>query len=68
MIELKNMSAGYGGRAVVTDVTLGFPAGKVTVLLGPNGSGKSTLLKAALGLIDSGREQVFSTLSFHKVG
>ena len=51
MIELKNVTAGYGGKAVVEDVTLNFPMGEVTVLLGPNGSGKSTLLKAALGLI-----------------
>ena len=51
MIELKNVSAGYGGKAVVEDVALNFPLGQVTVLLGPNGSGKSTLLKAALGLI-----------------
>ena len=59
MIELKHLSAGYGGKAVVQDVSVPFPAGQVTVLLGPNGSGKSTLLKAALGLIDPGREQVF---------
>ena len=59
MIELKHLSAGYGGKAVVQDVSIPFPAGQVTVLLGPNGSGKSTLLKAALGLIDPGREQVF---------
>lgn len=59
MIELKYLSAGYGGKPVVEDVSLSFPAGEVTVLLGPNGSGKSTLLKAALGLIDAGREQVF---------
>ena len=59
MIELKHVSAGYGGRTVVQDVSLSFPAGKVTVLLGPNGSGKSTLLKAALGLIQPGRGQVF---------
>lgn len=51
MIELKNLSAGYGGKTVVEDVTLNFPLGQVTVLLGPNGSGKSTLLKVALGLI-----------------
>ena len=51
MIELKNLSAGYGGKKRVEDVTLDFPLGQVTVLLGPNGSGKSTLLKAALGLI-----------------
>ena len=50
MIELKNLSAGYGGKTVVKDVSLCFPAGQVTVLLGPNGSGKSTLLKASLGL------------------
>lgn len=59
MIELKRLSAGYGGKTVVQDVSLSFPAGQVTVLLGPNGSGKSTLLKAALGLIEAGREQVF---------
>ena len=59
MIELKKLSAGYGGKTVVKDVSLCFPAGQVTVLLGPNGSGKSTLLKASLGLIAAGREQVF---------
>ena len=51
MIQLKNVSAGYGGTPVVRNVTLDFPAGQVTVLLGPNGSGKSTLVKAALGLL-----------------
>ena len=59
MIELKKLSAGYGGKTVVKDVSLCFPAGQVTVLLGPNGRGKSTLLKASLGLIAAGREQVF---------
>ena len=59
MIELKNLSAGYGGKTVVQNVSMTVPAGQVTVLLGPNGSGKSTLLKAALGLIEAGREQVF---------
>ena len=33
MIELKNLSAGYGGKTVVKDVSLCFPAGQVTVLL-----------------------------------
>ena len=59
MIELKNLSAGYGGKSVVEDVSLQFPAGEVTVLLGPNGSGKSTLLKAALGLIPGMRGEIF---------
>ncbi len=50
MIELQSLSAGYGGRDVIHDVTLSFPPGRVLALLGPNGCGKSTLLRAALGL------------------
>ncbi|MDE7243395.1 MAG: ABC transporter ATP-binding protein [Oscillospiraceae bacterium] len=50
MIELKNLSAGYGGQNVVQDVSLSFTPGRVLVLLGPNGCGKSTLLRTALGL------------------
>lgn len=51
MIQIKNLSVGYFGKAIVQDVTLDFIPGEVLVLLGPNGSGKTTLLKAALGLI-----------------
>ena len=51
MIRLRNLSAGYSGKAVIEKVTMEFQPGKVTVLVGPNGSGKSTLLKAALGLL-----------------
>ena len=50
MIEIQNLSAGYGNRAVLRHVSLSFPRGQVTVLLGPNGCGKSTLLKSVLGL------------------
>lgn len=58
MIELRNVSAGYAGRAVVEHVTLAFPPGLVTVLLGPNGCGKSTLLKTSLGLLPAVSGQV----------
>lgn len=50
MIELKDLSAGYGGRDVVHGISLAFPPGRVLALLGPNGCGKSTLLRTALGL------------------
>ena len=51
MIECVHLSAGYGRRAVLEDISLGFAPGQVTVLLGPNGCGKTTLLKTALGLL-----------------
>lgn len=51
MIELRELSAGYGGKPVLRGVSMAFPPGKVTVLLGPNGCGKSTLVKTALGLL-----------------
>ena len=50
MIELKNLSAGYGGQDVVHDISLPFTPGRILALLGPNGCGKSTLLRTALGL------------------
>ena len=50
MIQLQNISAGYGGPLVVQDVSLDLKAGEVLVLLGPNGCGKSTLLKVIAGL------------------
>lgn len=43
-IELKQLSAGYRHHAIVHDVCLTIPQGKMTVLAGANGSGKSTLL------------------------
>ncbi|MCI8698986.1 MAG: ABC transporter ATP-binding protein [Oscillospiraceae bacterium] len=58
MIQLRDLSAGYGGRDVVHGVTLDFPPGRVLALLGPNGCGKSTLLRAALGLLPRSGGQV----------
>ena len=39
------------GRTLLDDVSVVFPAGKVTALSGPSGSGKTTLLSIAGGLL-----------------
>ena len=51
MLELRNVSVGYGRSTVVHDVSLAVPAGGAAALMGHNGAGKSTLLRAAAGLL-----------------
>ncbi|MBM7633285.1 urea ABC transporter ATP-binding subunit UrtE [Geomicrobium sediminis] len=51
MLELNRIEAGYGESAVLRDVSLTIPKGKLVCLLGRNGVGKSTLLKTLMGLI-----------------
>ena len=45
-LVLQNVSAGYGGAAVIEDVSLSVRSGQVSCVVGPNGAGKSTLLRA----------------------
>ena len=51
MLKIQNLTAGYGEKTVLHDVSITFHPGSFTAILGVNGSGKSTLLKAAAGLI-----------------
>lgn len=50
-LELRGLSAGYDGVAVVHDVDLRVDAGEVVALVGPNGAGKTTTLLATCGLL-----------------
>src|SRR5450830_713054 len=45
LVELRNLTFGYGERAVLDDVSLRIPRGKVTALIGPMGGGKTTTLR-----------------------
>ena len=51
MIEIKNLSAGYGNKTILRDVSARFETGKLTSIVGVNGCGKSTLLKSILGIL-----------------
>ncbi|WP_069298773.1 cell division ATP-binding protein FtsE [Neptunicoccus sediminis] len=44
MIELKNAGFNYGGRDILSDMTLRLSPGSFHFLTGPSGSGKTTLL------------------------
>ncbi|MGX6600658.1 metal ABC transporter ATP-binding protein [Micromonosporaceae bacterium Da 78-11] len=49
-LRFSDAGLGYRGAAVLRDVHLELPVGRILALVGPNGAGKSTLIKAALGL------------------
>lgn len=50
MIELKDITIGYGAQALVMGANAVFPPATLTALIGRNGSGKSTLLRAIAGI------------------
>ena len=49
MLEVKNVSLGYGATTVVQNVSLRLDQGEIGCLLGPSGCGKTTLLRAIAG-------------------
>ncbi len=50
-LEVKDLTAGYGGAMVLHGLNLSVRPGEIVALLGKNGMGKSTLLKAVMGLV-----------------
>ena len=51
MLEVRNLSAGYGKKTILHDISFTLESGTMTGLLGSNGSGKTTLLKSLCGLL-----------------
>lgn len=52
LIQSKNLSLGYEGKAILKDLEFYVKQGDYLCIVGNNGSGKSTLIKTLLGLID----------------
>lgn len=57
-LSTHNLSVGYHDKAIVKQVDLTIPEGKIIALLGPNGCGKSTLLKAMARILSPMEGQV----------
>jgi phospholipid/cholesterol/gamma-HCH transport system ATP-binding protein len=51
LVELRNLTFGYGERAILDNISLTVPRGKVTALMGASGGGKTTVLKLIGGQI-----------------
>jgi len=57
-LELRNVTFGYGGSAVLQEVSFRAEAGKTTALVGPSGAGKSTIFQLLTRLADPADGQV----------
>ncbi len=53
LLEVSELSAGYGSTQVLHGVGLEVAEGGITTVLGANGAGKTTLLRALCGMIKS---------------
>lgn len=51
MLNLKDISCGYGLKKILNSISFEIKEGTTTTFLGANGTGKSTLLKAIVGLL-----------------
>ncbi len=51
LLEIQNVSSGYGEVQILWDVSLKLERGKLTALVGSNGVGKTTLLRTVMGLL-----------------
>ncbi len=49
VIELKNVSKGFGDRLLIENLSLQIPPGAIVGIIGPNGAGKSTLFRMITG-------------------
>lgn len=49
-LACQDLVVGYGGKAIVSDLTFAVDAGDYLCIVGENGSGKTTLMKTLLGL------------------
>lgn len=57
--QMKDLSVGYNGNALIRDINIGINKGEIVTLIGPNGSGKSTILKSITRQLKVVRGNVF---------
>ncbi len=69
VIEIKNLSKGYGDRLLIEDLTFNLPPAGIVGIIGANGAGKTTLFRIITGQEspDSGIVTVGDTVSLSYV-
>ena len=69
VIEVANLSKGYGDRLLIEDLTFSLPPAGIVGIIGPNGAGKTTLFRMLTGqeAPDSGTITVGDTVQMSYV-
>ncbi len=69
VLELHNVSKGYGDRQLIDNLSLSIPKGAIVGVIGGNGAGKSTLFRMITGKEqpDSGRIELGDTVKVASV-
>ena len=67
MLEVRNLSTGYGKKTILHDVSFSLESGTMTGLLGSNGSGKTTLLKSLCGLLPHTGQVLLDEVPLHQL-
>ncbi|HUS95652.1 MAG TPA: ABC transporter ATP-binding protein [Hyphomicrobiaceae bacterium] len=58
MLNLRDVSAGYGSFQALFDISLDVNAGEAVAVIGPNGAGKTTLMRVISGLIPATKGRI----------
>lgn len=58
LVELRDLTFGYGERVILDNISLSIPRGKVTALMGASGGGKTTVLRLIGGQYRAQQGQV----------
>src|SRR6186997_292452 len=58
MLEIRNVSSGYGAIEALKSINIRIDKGEIVTLIGANGAGKSTTLRNIAGLVASSSGEI----------
>src|SRR5918998_1748021 len=68
LLQIHGLNAGYGGKAVLHDISFSVMKGEVLAIIGQNGCGKSTLLKTIARIIsDNSGSIIFDEVRLNRL-
>ena len=58
-ISVRNLSVSYENNAIIENMDLSFPKGKISIIIGANGCGKSTILKTIARILKAKSGEIY---------